>query len=467
MAVTTPQLTLRGLLITQILLPLAYAQSAHEAQIPISNQGQKHDHNPKHNDSKHQQHDAQSHVHEKSWTGCLPGPLIHPHHPACELINDEPSDDFPPWTHEPFCLPGSAAKSKDGKAAKPFIYCTFSNAKYPSETKGVSIIANPDDPQTEKSLSAIGTLFESGKSGEEDELPLAKKEPATLAYKITPLPGKGMGLIATRKIKQGEVIMVDHAALIAEMAFPTRVKRDVGRQLLERAVRRLSPERKEMVLGLASNEGGEVDVEDVVRTNSFTVNVGEGSFMALFPRIARINHACKPTAFTRFNEKTLSNTVLAFREISKGEEITISYSDFGLTHAERTPLLSSKWGFKCTCSLCTSPPAEIAASDKRRLKIKALGPEVISQVEAQNFGKAIELNEEMVDLIHTEGLVPHRGEHWEVMARLYLANGNAVKEARKYLRKAIKEMEEFGGSWGDDSGEEKIEELRGWLAKLA
>lgn len=75
--------------------------------------------------------------------------------------------------------------------------------------------------------------------------------------------------------------------------------------------------------------------------------------------------------------------------------------------------------------------------------------------------------------------MPHRGEHWEVMARLYLANGNvlaqkgekdgmkkAVKEARKYLRKAIKEMEEFGGSWGDDSGEEKIEELRGWLAKL-
>lgn len=37
-----------------------------------------------------------------------------------------------------------------------------------------------------------------------------------------------------------------------------------------------------------------------------------------------MNHACRPSAFTRFSEKTLAMTAVAFRDIEEGEEITIS-----------------------------------------------------------------------------------------------------------------------------------------------
>ncbi|KAM7214565.1 SET domain containing protein [Rhypophila decipiens] len=497
--------SLRGLLLSQILVHLAIAHSPQEAQVPIhshNHHDQNHNHNPKHNDSRQRQKQAYSHDRGDD-ESCLPGPLLHPNHPTCVteiFISDEPSSEFSPWTHEPFCAPGSDKEAES-------LYCVFTNAKYPSSDKGLSIIANPADPGTEKSLSALATLFESltnPDSPHKNNIPAKsskKQEPSTPGYQVTPIKGKGMGLVATRMIRKGQVIMVDYAALLAETVFPSKVKRDVGRELLERAVQRLPVQRRRLVLGLAGSgtdlkgqrrtDGDqEANVEDLVKTNSFTVEVGSGSFMALFPRIARINHACKPSAFTRFDEKTLSNTVLAFRDISKGEEITISYSEFGLTHPERTRLLPLKWNFKCTCSLCTSSPTEIQQSDTRRAKVKALGPQVISQVQSGNFATGIELNKEMVELMHIEGLVPHRGEHWEVMARLLLAEANGlatrartagkegqslrgrsralVKEAKGYLGLAIEEIEEFGGSWGSDEveGEEKIEELRGWLGKL-
>lgn len=90
--------------------------------------------------------------------------------------------------------------------------------------------------------------------------------------------------------------MVDYAALVADSAFPSRVNREIGRSLFERAIGRLTAETRDDVLKLArsGDEDGskqeKVNVEDVVRTNSFTISVGAGSYMVLFPRIAVCEH---------------------------------------------------------------------------------------------------------------------------------------------------------------------------------
>ncbi|KAK3315520.1 hypothetical protein B0H66DRAFT_628669 [Apodospora peruviana] len=357
---------------------------------------------------------------------------------------------FTPWTHRPYCPPETP-------------YCVFTNAAYPSLDNGVSILANPDEASS--SLTALAQLFlddttkSTKTSGQTQE-----KQP----YKITPLPGKGLGLVATRRIPQGEVLTVDYAALVADSAFPSKMKREQGRVLLRKAIERLPRVKEVMELARsgkdATGDVGEVDVEDVVKTNSFTLRIGGESYMALFPTIARINHACNPSAFTRFDEKTLSNTVIAFREIKKGEEITISYSEFGLTRAERQHILQAKWGFTCTCSLCTASQDEITASDARRLKIKALGPQVVQQVQSAQFRLAIELNREMVDLIAAEKLIPHMGEHYEVMARLHMGAGNK-KEAKKYAKLAIADLEKFASGWGKET-EETLAELKELVKRI-
>lgn len=239
----------------------------------------------------HGSEDAQaplhSHEHVHPWRGCLPGPLQHPSHPICEInlnetASNEPStieNEFAPWTHRPYCAPEIS-------------YCVFTNAQYPTPDKGVSIVANPDDPTTGSSLSALADLFLSTASTASG----TAKPPTAPAYKITPLPGRGLGLIATRRITQGEVLMIDHAALVADSAFPSRVKRELGRSLFERAIGRLSAETRGEVMKLArsGDEDGckkeNVNVEDVVKTNSFTVTVGGGSYMVLFPRVAVSEH---------------------------------------------------------------------------------------------------------------------------------------------------------------------------------
>lgn len=144
-------------------------------------------------------------------------------------------------------------------------------------------------------------------------------------------------------------------------------------------------------------------------------------------------------------------------------------SDFGLTYAERQLALLTRWGFRCTCDMCSAPEAERNASDTRRQRIRTLRTEVLEHVERREFFAAAKVNEEMLALIEQEGLVPHLGEHHEVVARLLYAavkedvksSANARgdmmnsgteagrtdlrKEALKYARMAVEEMEAFGG----------------------
>lgn len=71
--------------------------------------------------------------------------------------------------------------------------------------------------------------------------------------------------------------------------------------------------------------------------------------------------------------------------------------------------------------------------------------EILEHVERRDFHSAINLNEELVGLIVKEHMAPHLGEHYEVLARLYLA-ATDLKNAKKYARLALVDLEANGGS---------------------
>lgn len=50
-------------------------------------------------------------------------------------------------------------------------------------------------------------------------------------------------------------------------------------------------------------------------------------------------------------------------------------------------------------------PGEIVASDERRQRIRKIAPETITAIRSNNLNMAIELEEEAVELLSTEGLV--------------------------------------------------------------
>jgi len=87
----------------------------------------------------------------------------------------------------------------------------------------------------------------------------------------------------------------------------------------------------------------------IFKTNCFDTN-GAGS--AVYPTLARVNHACAPNARQEHDDLTHNERLVATKEIEIGEEISISYIDNRKKTSERRELLHSAYGFHCICSMC-------------------------------------------------------------------------------------------------------------------
>jgi len=78
--------------------------------------------------------------------------------------------------------------------------------------------------------------------------------------------------------------------------------------------------------------------------------------LVVFHHISFINHSCQPNAVWEWNPQRGVGTVHALRDITKGNQIYVSYisrlEDTLKPRAERKLLLSHGWGFDCTCAVC-------------------------------------------------------------------------------------------------------------------
>ncbi len=116
-----------------------------------------------------------------------------------------------------------------------------------------------------------------------------------LPYRIASISGKGLGVIATRRIRQFETVMTSFPAIIADNEFfPT--ERGEGppeaAQLFQTALDRLTDKRR--LLSLAKSRGGDIHVvDDVIRTNAFGVTLGGRDLKGLYPEIAVCNFSLR------------------------------------------------------------------------------------------------------------------------------------------------------------------------------
>lgn len=171
--------------------------------------------------------------------------------------SDPPS--WAPWTHRPYCADTQ--------------YCVFTNSMFRGN-HGVSIITTSEIAAGSPDL--LAKLAGAGASPSTESL-----QP----YAMRDVPGKGKGLFATRFIARGEVFMEDYPSVLADVEFPGKVRRDQGQLLLQRAIGQLAQADEVLALARSSTAGAPVQ-EDVMRTNTFGITVGERSRMALFPKIS-------------------------------------------------------------------------------------------------------------------------------------------------------------------------------------
>ena len=227
-----------------------------------------------------------------------------------ETVGPEPVD-WSPWTHPPVCITASASagvassnkkgSSNSRNATAPDKYCVYTNSAHGH--RGVSLITTPetaasvvellDDFNTEfmrplavstdNDVHGSGRRMNSSSSGTTDD---GSDEGDDRPYKVVEMPEKGgKGMVATRKIRRAEVVMVDFASMVLDLAFPRSVRRLDGYELLTQAANQLADPAR--VLGLARKREHPPNlVEDVVRTNAFHFELDEKPHMALYADVA-------------------------------------------------------------------------------------------------------------------------------------------------------------------------------------
>ena len=186
-------------------------------------------------------------------------------------------------------------------------------------------------------------------------------------FHSVPIAGKGMGCVASRSIVTGE-------RLVAERALFMQEKGPCTYRTASQAVAMLSSADRAVFFSLSQNEarwGPAKHIDGLFATNAIPSHSYNTNVSAIFPNIARLNHACAPNAVFKWNSGLDAETVHAIRPIAAGEEVVVSYGlpPGVLLHDERQRYYAQAFGFQCRCSKCMLSGAARAESDRRLAEI--------------------------------------------------------------------------------------------------
>ncbi|KAK1250570.1 hypothetical protein MKX08_010573 [Trichoderma sp. CBMAI-0020] len=183
-----------------------------------------------------------------------------------------------------------------------------------------------------------------------------------ILYAIQPIPGKGIGLIATTKILKGARILSEPPIFKVSYA---EVNRQVLANHIANKLKDLDEAKQRAFLDLQNVYGlDDGPFLGIARSNVSPLGFGatEGG---LFLDTARINHSCRPNAHKSWNENLKRLTVHAVRDIERGQEITISYLGATMSYIERQAILKHRFRFDCGCDLCSMTQFRRLKSDSR------------------------------------------------------------------------------------------------------
>ncbi|KAI8280126.1 hypothetical protein K4K60_005140 [Colletotrichum sp. SAR11_57] len=259
-------------------------------------------------------------------------------------------------------------------------------------------------------------------------------------WEVRPSPGKGLGIFARRKIPKGTRIIdetplftVDPGSLVSGQGFAF----DAIATAVDRAFETLNataraaylscPEHREMDDAAFSREAL------IFRTNGFTM---AGGTIGIFPRIAKLNHACTP------NSASVSvdgrRIIWAGRDIAADEEVTVTYAPLTETTEARRARLA-QWGFECSCQSCSARDEGAgAADDLKRVEMKRLMGLIERELGSDSFGGDVSpYAEKLVKLVEEVGLVDYLSKAYKYAA--YAASrAGKYGVARKWAKKELK-----------------------------
>jgi hypothetical protein len=287
------------------------------------------------------------------------------------------------------------------------------------------------------------------------------------AYIIQQSPGKGLGVFATHTLEPGTIIFREAPIILIH---PPEFLDGVGyplsgiSQQVRHAFNALPLDKKSEVLGLTAHYTSteieqERDDEDnlvpIFRSNAYN----SGAQIGLYPKIARINHACRPNTSYFWSQRLGKLVAYASQRIEEGEELSTTYIPLLHTHEDREKRLD-QYGFKCGCAACALNKDEKIASDQRRIDIRqafaVLNPHLNLNIPQSKSGKqkARERAESSLQLVKTvekEELADYYAQIYRIAAILH-ARTEDWKPATQFAHKSYQIY-----SMADEQSEQTME----------
>ncbi|KAL1713337.1 hypothetical protein EV715DRAFT_296216 [Schizophyllum commune] len=350
--------------------------------------------------------------------------------------------------------------SLDGFVFKEHVREQYKDRIIPAPDHGLIYMTVPARKETPSETEALDGWCEALVDSDTQRVlqtvnPVSLPRNSTPAYRIGPVPGKGLGMIATRDLQTGDLIVAERPLVMAPKGiqiskeeFPdgvsamATVKEYMEARMIaserhfETLLSRMTPERRAAYEGLVNRHEGDGSGphEGRFRTNALGLHSqykflgsrddGGTYYLVVFDDISRMNHSCRPNARPFFDTELFAMLVRSVRPVRAGEELCISYRYLSLLHAERKADLAS-YGFECTCESCKDP----VASDMRRMEISML-----SQVGGSFSGNpAAVLKETLrcIVLIRKEGLESLKVylDLYQLLEKAFRLTGNHAKAA--------------------------------------
>ena len=183
-------------------------------------------------------------------------------------------------------------------------------------------------------------------------------------YALRDVPGKGKGLVATKMIPKGMRILSETAIVTLSLNDPANKQLRIS---ICKQVDALSEYQRRAFLSMHNIHPHKNAAEQylgIVRTNALPIGM-DATEGGIFLEACRINHACDNNAQKCWNGNIKRHTVHALRDIDKGEEITVYYLGVHNSREIRNKALQVKFGFTCSCRLCSLPLEQSQESDRR------------------------------------------------------------------------------------------------------
>jgi hypothetical protein len=184
-------------------------------------------------------------------------------------------EEYAPWSYPPTCT--HMLESINHKL------CVYTDTTF-SHGRGISIFTTPRLAAQFASLPA----FKDPSSQEHEHI-----NTLSGTWHATSIPNKGIGMLASRPLNFKDRVTAYTPAFVAylEGELSTHEREHWWRRAIEQLPEKIQND----FLSLTYVYGDErIRVQDIVKANTFQIEVGGVNHLAVFPETSRLNHACNP-----------------------------------------------------------------------------------------------------------------------------------------------------------------------------